>query len=330
MPGGAMRLMKDSRKEFLDRSKPDGQTRALLDRAGELLDRLVNYGTHMLPLVDQPTATGVRYHLTISTLLLHGIEMVDGISILVRRGAIGPAIPVARSLMEGTLSLEYVLQADAERRAIAYQVQHMHAQIDFCRKLDPTTEAGKQFLAVLKKDRTLGGATFGAMDSTTPVEKVLAILGTEEFRPVEEEWKRVRGERGGKVWWYSLFNGPRNIEGLAAALNKHAWYEVLYRRYSEDVHATDALSSLHRKIAGGLAYRPLRYPTEAPQVVSIITAMATNMYRDVLRHYCSGKIRAFEEWYAREVRPIHVEILHTTIVDRDRAGRAPESLRLEG
>lgn len=112
-----------------------------------MMDRVVNYGTHLLVKCDQ--AANQRQVVAVVMLGLHVVEALDAIAILLRCCSVDPAKVILRSEMEAMFGLTYMGQSDSERKSIQYLVGHAHARIDWYKRLDPTTEMGKQLSAEL-------------------------------------------------------------------------------------------------------------------------------------------------------------------------------------
>jgi hypothetical protein len=315
--------MNEPFEKVLKREITEPKVKAVLDRAAAVLERVVNYGTQLVPVIDQ---SGRGYHdLSIITLLLHAIESLDAASILLRAGSAEPCKPVLRSMMEAVFGLDYILQDDTARRGLSYQVQHAHDRIDWYLKADGTTEQGKQFRAELKKDGTLDEWDFmqSSFDTTSEIANLQRMLTRVEFAPVEAEWQRLRAKNKRRPAWHSLFDGPAGIQQLARHVGKAGWYEILYRDFSGETHAADALSSLHGSTDGKMAYQPLRYPIEAPNLVSLAVTMAVGGYHDILNHYCSGGIVAFQRWYINDIRTDFLTVTSTLFNDAGRRVKKP-------
>ena len=63
-------------KRFLDRQGFKQPLRSVLDRAGDLLDRTVNYGTHVIPLIQ--STRDENYSFPVAMLMRHALAMLDG------------------------------------------------------------------------------------------------------------------------------------------------------------------------------------------------------------------------------------------------------------
>ncbi|MGP0021180.1 MAG: DUF5677 domain-containing protein [Candidatus Sulfotelmatobacter sp.] len=313
--------MSEPLKELLDRH-PQEPIRPVVDAAAAMLDECVNYGTNLVVSCDKG-ASAIQGHMEAVVLLgLHVVEVVDAIAILIRHCSVNPAKNLLRSQMEAMFGIEYIAKGDRERKAVQYLVAHAHSRMDWYRKLDPTSATGRQLSAQLRKDSTFNELRIVELDTTANVDNLRKMLARQEYADVEAEWQRVRQQRQGQIWWYSLFRGPERIEDLATAVGDHAWYEILYRIYSGEVHATNAIDSLHatHEVSKG-TYQPLRYPTDLPTVAQLATSMAVRSYNCLVRMLCPDEGNSFAHWYLNEVQPKYDSLLGCKIVDPTRPSK---------
>jgi len=313
--------MKEPRHELLNREMQP-EIRASVDRVTGMMDRVVNYGTHLLVKCDQ--AANQRQVLAVVMLGLHAVEALDAISVLLRRCSVDPAKVILRSEMEAMFGLTYMAQSDTERKSIQYLVCHSHARIDLYKRLDPTTDTGKQLSAELKKDSTFGELDIVALDTQASIANLESMLARPEYAAVEAEWQRLRSVQTGTIWWYNLFCGPRNVQGLAEAVNDHGFYQTLYRFYSGEMHATNALESLHTQPDMiHSAYQPLRYPTDLPTVAQLAVSMALRSYRSLIGMLVPEEIKPYAEWYTHQISPDYSTLHELRFVDPSRPTRTP-------
>ena len=62
---------------------------------------------------------------TIIALLTESIDCLDGVSILHRQGAVNPAYPLIRKLMELNFQIKFLLQSDTPNRALAFEAYYV-------------------------------------------------------------------------------------------------------------------------------------------------------------------------------------------------------------
>jgi hypothetical protein len=286
---------------LLSRDPFDSDTQAFLDRMAKMLQRCVDFGTNLVTWLNPPQ---VGYTGTVAiSLLLHVLEYVDGISILVPNAASGAMIPIARSEMEAVLSLLYLLEKDSERRAIAYHVSFVHERIKKHERLDPTTETGKQFAAIVSKDPAVEVTKWQSVDASEPVKNLKSLLSEPGFSQVDAEWQRTKkvGSGRGRIQWYSLFGWPRNIQGLAEHLEAYSWYHILYNQYSEHAHSSGTLGKIRQKVDGRSVFCPVRYPVGIDRDAPLVAVMACQCYQTLVEKLVPSRVREYQHWYKQEM-----------------------------
>ena len=110
------------------------------------------------------TKDGMHYHGVIFMLARHAAEEVDAASVLVAEGCITPCKSHLRSAFEAGVGAEYILEADAEQRALAYLVKHARDRIRWYDKTDPKSSAGIDL-----RSKTQGDDIARAVLSSLPV-----------------------------------------------------------------------------------------------------------------------------------------------------------------
>jgi hypothetical protein len=312
--------MNEPLKELLDRRIGE-QIQPELGCVAEMMDRSVNYGTHLIAKCDRNTEQ--KQVLAAVLLGLHAVEVLDSIAVLVRNCCIDPAKALLRGQMEAMFAIEYMAQGDLERKAIQYLVGHTHARIDWYKKLAPTTETGKQLKARLSKDQSLHGLDIVELDTTAHIDNLEKMLARKEYAIVEAEWQRVRRQREGSVWWYALFDGPKRVEDLATAVGDHAWYEILYRFYSGEIHATNAIESLHASLDAQGTFQTIRYPADLPTVAQLALSMAFRTYRSLIDMFVPDERQPYADWYTKEIKMDLNGLATFRIVDPSRPSKRP-------
>src|SRR5207244_2230497 len=114
--------------------------------------------------------------------------------------------------------------------------------------LDPTTNAGVQ----LRRD--IASDSFAdILNKLPPIDfkKLIADLQSmfvkPQFQPIEAEWQRLKAANRKDPEWYSLFGGPNSVRNLATKLGVPAMYEFLYRPWSGEIHAGEAMAKVGQK-----------------------------------------------------------------------------------
>jgi hypothetical protein len=232
-----------------------------------------------------------EYHSNVLALIRHVIESLDGVSIMVSKGGSHACQPPLRSALEATLSVLYILEKDSEPRALAYAVEHVHKRIKLYNRLDASTQSGQEFRKLLKGD--LFEEFFNRLppiDYPARIANLQAMLARPEYAPVETEWqqRKLAHPRKEDPAWHSLFGGPRNIRELAIHLKCAGMYEFLYRFWSDETHAGNALESFGLK-DGVPVWRPVRHPEQLQTTVQNCSGLALQLAKRVMEVYSPEK-----------------------------------------
>jgi hypothetical protein len=265
------------------------------DAARFLADAAVHFETHVAP-------QGKEHHSAIFFLMRHMVETVDGVSILVGKGSSENCGGLLRSAFEGLLQLLYVLEADEERRALAYLLGYAHRRIKSYQRYDKTDPLG----AALRREM-VGDPFLSMVDNRLNLNwkpKIANLEGMcrrQPFAPIEAEWQRVKKTRGNRdPEWYALFNGPTDIRSLAKYLKRGGVYEVLYRDWSEFIHASGGMKNVARGSDGNPTVRPIRHPEGIEQACQFAYVTCGEAAQAVVQKYDAAGWTKWNERLQRE------------------------------
>lgn len=247
--------------------------------------------------------TGDVYHSSVLMLTLHVIESLDGVSILVSKGASHPCQPLLRSALEAVLGVLYILEKDTKQRALAYQLAHAHKKIKLYDRLDPTTSAGKELRNLLDGDPM--EAVFNALpfiNYPKLIANLQSMFAQPDFQPLEAEWQRLKAAdtRKNDPAWFSLFGGPRSVRALAVHLHMAGMYEFMYRMWSENVHAGMAMEALGKK-SGKVVRRPIRHPEQLQSAVQHASTFALLLAKRLVEVYAPTKWPELQAHYIEKI-----------------------------
>lgn len=105
--------------------------------------------------------------------------------------------------------------------------------------------------------------------------------------------------------WYSLYDGPRNLEELAHKVGCPGLYSVFYRTWSGATHGTDILVG---KLRGGdekTHVLALRNPGDAQFVTSLAMTLTLHFFRLHIETLVPNHTQDLQEWYLGEIRGFH-------------------------
>lgn len=97
--------------------------------------------------------------------------------------------------------------------------------------------------------------------------------------------------------WYSLFNGPKDIQQLANHLKLNLSYEIWYRDFSVNIHAVD--SSKNKIIFyedNRIGIIEIRYPEDAQKVTQKCLDIILIAYFSFYKKILPEKEEEFRNW----------------------------------
>jgi Family of unknown function (DUF5677) len=203
------------------------------------------------------------------------------------------------------MTIEWILQDDSERRAMAFMVCNVHQELKFIQKIDEQTPRGKQFKQKLKGTPVENVQAPSSVDMEKDRQKRFSILLSPKYREAEEEYQRLIAQKEKNPSWYRLFDGPNNLEELASKVGMIAWYEIFYRQWSELVHATDLLEGKVKTNGDKTSIQKMRYPVGVEHVYVNTITIALQVYEKMLKQFAPSKMPVFLDWYESEVRDFY-------------------------
>lgn len=232
-----------------------------LNRLATHVEQGVNLAAHAMS--ARPAAHTTEDHLPPLLLLRHAAAQGSGLVRLIRGGNVEPTEPILRSILEAVMSLDYMLQADWTKRALAYQVCGWSNEIESLLALDPATTEGAKHLAAVRADRFIS-----SMTKSVDVASVRQVIDARRRLLSRPPYDAIRAELAATkrrlkkrhVHWYSLHGGPGNLRELSRLVKAEGIYDTLYGSFSERVHATGTMDAVIRTPGGGVL-RHLADPT---------------------------------------------------------------------
>jgi hypothetical protein len=246
----------------------------------------------------------------------HAIEMSDGIGVLVSKGCAEPCKVLLRSLLEATMGVAYIVEADSERRDLAYQVAHAHRRIKLYQKWDCNTPQGKTFAAEMAGDSMWQSIKPQSVDLPKAIANLEAMLKTPAFVPIEAEWQRYKvnhPKTKADPAWHSLFGGPANVRDMAKHLDMRGEYECLYRYWSDAVHAGNAMSQIKSFDQDGerrAMLMPLRFPEGIQMCVVLAVGFCLKVGFHLVSKYAHTEVDAYRKNYIDTVQAEYMGLVN--------------------
>lgn len=241
----------------------------------------IDTSLHLFLLVLQETESqalksGNDIHAVTLMLMYDFAESIDGVAVLVRKGAARNCAQLLRTALEIGLALRYIVEnaENFERRSLAYEYFHLDGRLKWSQKCDPKHESGLQLKRELADDPFAGA--FDVRERGIDIKgnreiwerKLLSpryVLVRDEIDRIKNGKKKAKSE--GRAFgesasnWFSLWGGPKDIRTLAIRLKLLSMYESLYRNWSSVSHGGAAMDRIGESAGGGLvSITPLRSP----------------------------------------------------------------------
>lgn len=288
-----------------------------LEGFGILIERVVERGGEIFKQVlpqgkAQPLA---EHYIPVIMCYRNGMELLAAVAALIKQSSADPCAILLRAVFESVLYIEYLLEADAKKRGMAFFVGEVHERIRRCDMLDPNTPLGKQCESSVRKDQWIPGdtlsATLGESDYTTEKAGLEQLLTSRAYKKAEQEYQSIKK----RPKWHQLFDGPRTIEQLAKRLKSGGLYDILYRQWSTAVHATDVLLGKIKLGAGDQqGIIQINRPNKAQEFTLFAVYFGQRMHREIVRKFIPDKMPQHDSWYARKIRPEFVELSNRQVI----------------
>jgi hypothetical protein len=177
------------------------------------------------------------------------LEMADALSVLIEKGCINASKPLVRTLLECYFQMAYLFDSNEERKTLQFLYHYETRQKEYYERLAFPSKGGS-FFEKLKNDKYLKDDDISDEQKSIyaeNVKKIEATLNEEGNREIAEEYIRTEnkkknkqtGKKGKISYWFELFDGPKNVEGISVYLNEAALYQFIYRNCSTYAHGED-------------------------------------------------------------------------------------------
>jgi hypothetical protein len=253
--------------------------------------------------------------------LLHLIEMGDAVEILLSASSVHPAKLQLRSMLEASLTIEYILRADSKRRSFAWLVTRAHRHISIYESMSPNTNSGRDLRRLLSDDDIqMNLDALPQKDLDGAIDNLRNLLKNPNYAEGDAEYRRVRQKRANPEW-YSLYGGPVTIRELSVRLNKLGSYQFLYKTWSEIMHGGDAGRYLTRTSSGKAAINALRNPKDLLQVAHLAISFLLDPMRLLVLKFARNE--SLKRWYIDEIQEGYRRLttIKINVVERDILGK---------
>ncbi|MCU0413687.1 MAG: DUF5677 domain-containing protein [Ignavibacteriaceae bacterium] len=292
----------------------------LVDLVSSILDELVSFGTQVVHWVgNNPKFRKPDVDVPLVLLSRHIVELVDAISILVKKSSIDPCKVLLRSALESMLYIKFVATEKSEDRCKAYLISYIKNKKNEYLKYKIGSQIHNEFKIKIADDFLIKE---GLNPFTKELNELVEIkiknldnwISNPIFSETIKEYNRVRKKFNRRPPWYLLYGGAENIERLSILLNYQYLYEAVYRKWSDFVHASDVITG---RIASGeegkSSFFQIRLGNDIIEVAMFTVNITLSAYRQLIEFIVPEMLSNYSAWYIREIREPFLKISRTRV-----------------
>ena len=274
-------------KGILDRT----QAEDLGKKISEPLDSLrviVDEGTRMVVRCFHTSEKTLKDIVALFSMFKNALAMVDAIEVMMRQGVVNPGLLQIRSLLEVSVTLQWILQETGDERAKAYHVANLRRERlrasrylpgsaehtafqDFYNVVGhktPSPERQKELRRqIAQLDKALSDASFSALNSKLEAHY--------KKRGFEQEWYRVVG--------------AGSFRQIAQEVGRSAEYSVIYVSGSELMHGSTYTGQVTFD-GSDVVTDPIRSPEHATYTLQTAMLLTIKMLDLTLEYYREGEL----------------------------------------
>jgi hypothetical protein len=271
----------------------------------EVLEDVVDYGTHLLPRCWLGSGRGLRDIVVLVVLAKQVLEAVDASVVLLRKGCVKPCMLTVRAAFEASVYAEFVLRGKHERAAKAYYVSYLRRCRRWANRAIRGTPERKAFLRDLKgmPFRDSLASARGQRAAKAEVASISAKLENPRYRRWNARFELIERRRPAS-WYEPLFRRRVNLRDVCAIVGRRHEYRSIYEIGSEELHGGRMGAHLEVPEDGEMLIMPLREPSEFQFIVKTLSAIVIRTYRRTLDHYRPSEVENFARKYRKDWRPV--------------------------
>jgi hypothetical protein len=293
----------------------DDKLNKLLIMFSSKLSLLSNNGLALLKHLSQTGPIKSEY-IPIVLSLRHAMELLEGISALIRNQLADPALLLLRGLFESVVQTLFILAKDTENRAMSFMYFDLLNNIDWHEKLEPTSQKGKELAAWITKDIYLNSTKFNKPpDFDASLSALISQKTISDYSKVHCEYEKHKSSGKKVKKWFSLFGGPQSIEQVAADVGIGGTYQIFYRHLSESVHGVGIVRGKIVAEGGKGKIPDIRAPDKIQYVVSTSISISFLLLQKIIEVMCPEKVQEFNEFYIKEIREVYLRASESKYIE---------------
>jgi len=246
---------------------------ALLDRNQAVIDikihfsdnifvikDLSNYCTMLIMRLLSKGVQSIDQYVVIASLFQHELIMFDSVETQLSKGNVTSAQLQARSMLETSLFIDWILKDETTFRAKCYYVghhrKHKWTLEKFIQQINAETE-------VSGKIKEMSQKTAGVPDDMVPsaqieLDSINNILSSAAYSEVNEQFLSMVTSRGQEPDWYKV-TGVSSVAKIAKKVERELEYYIFYNNYSKLMHGAslDSYSKIDDELLQLASFRDL-------------------------------------------------------------------------
>jgi Family of unknown function (DUF5677) len=299
--------MSDSDKAVLDREYAT-QTAAHFGDALRLINKLIDYGTSLVPLAFTNSPRDLKAICIIFVQLRQFLVHLDGAAILSSAGNCSSATLQRRSLLETALTIEWILASDTDNRVNHLYVANLRRRCQWNRITVPGTPEATRHADAASR---LALTPEQQKEISDEIARTDALLARPPFDVINAKFEPHYQRRGYDQPWHEVYGVP-SIRKISDDLGRLKEYTYVYSPFSGVTHGSDMWKSIEVG-EKNIAMQPIREPDQIPDVVRHAVTLALRVYGLIIKQYVPAEEPQFNlkyrtEWRERFLKQYHVEI----------------------
>ena len=264
-----IRVPESEYKPLLDRDKAVADVKTHLRRWVDLIHDVTSYGSNLIPRCFASSERKLKDVILIGVLLRQVVAMLDGMDILLTNGATYAAHLQMRALFEAAVYIDWILQADSERKTDYFYVHNLRRKRLWAARTQPGS-ASEPFERMMNEAGVMlsDAARKSSADLIREIDRVLA---QPEFAKIDQHFDQCRKRKGREVSWYMPL-GPISFAAVAKAVKREAYYTLFYAIASEVMHSSSY--DRHIKLGKKLTIEPIRWMDQFQPIFHFGVSMA--------------------------------------------------------
>lgn len=259
-----------------------------------MLEEIADYGSQALTRLLASGPQKLSTALVVGHLLRHALVLLDGVSALARQGCLEATWPAARSIMEATMQLRFLLRDKNRRESRA---KHLYAwnllrELESIRQLIPGTPERRTFQRKYR-DVARRLPRVEIKDTREREQNILKQLNRGSYRRISAKFTNPKGRR--PAFWFSPLVKNGTLRSLARKVGLLREYEGIYRHLSSRAHGADL--SRVQFLPNQLRMQVFRHDEEFSSAKILAAPLTISMLVDTFEAYRpSESVDAMRRW----------------------------------